>query len=125
GRQRADDGEPDSPAHFSGHHRLLAGGRSGCPAAQACARPIPRAGPGGSVTFLVLLALGAVPAPQETTPPPVSYAIDATLDERAHRLRGHERIEYRHRVGVPLERLYLQLFPNSFRNAGTTFARQH
>ena len=78
------------------------------------------------MTHLVLLFLaGAMAAPQETIPPPVAYAMEATLDEGAHRLRGHERIEYRHQVGGRLERLYLQLFPNSFRNAGTTFARQH
>ena len=90
----------------------------------------------------LLLALGATPAaPPDTgaVPPgkevaspaassrprdPVAYAIDASLDTRAHVLRATERIAYRNATGPAVSRLYLYLFPNAFRDAGTAYARE-
>jgi len=80
----------------------------------------------GAFVGLVLLT-GSAQASQPDTiaPEPVSYTIDVTLDEHAHALRATERIEYRHVAGTELERLYLQLFPNAFRDARTAYARDH
>lgn len=75
----------------------------------------------------LLLVLGGAPAspPDTTAPEPVAYAIDATLDQRAHLLRATERIEVRNESGGNVTRLYFHLFPNAFRSAGTAYAREH
>lgn len=70
------------------------------------------------------LAVAQVP-PDSVEPDPVAYAIDATLDERARLLLATERIEYRNGAGLALPRLYLQLFPNAFRDGHTAYARDH
>lgn len=75
---------------------------------------------------LVLALPAGFPAPGDSlADPPVRYTIQVTLDERAHRLHGRERIEYHNRSGRRLDRLYLHLYPNSFRDERTAFAREH
>lgn len=75
---------------------------------------------------LLLLLTGSLWSPQDTVAPkPVTYTIEATLDERAHVLRAQQRIEYRNVTGGELHRLYLHLYPNAFRDARTAFAREH
>lgn len=54
---------------------------------------------------------------------PVTYAIEATLDDEAHVLRASERIEFRNLTGPEITRLYLHLYPNAFRDARTAYAR--
>ncbi len=72
-----------------------------------------------------LLLLAGLSAPRDTSAPaPVTYAIAATLDERAHTLHAHERIVYRNPAGIRLAALYLHLFPNAFRDARTAYARE-
>ena len=75
---------------------------------------------------VVLLVLGGVSSPPQTSPPPdVAYAITATLDTRAHTLHAQERIVYRNAAGVGVSALYLHLYPNAFRDARTAYAREH
>lgn len=73
------------------------------------------------------LGLGGLAAPPADTlaEQPVAYAIDVRLDERRRLLQGTERIEYRNFAGGEVAGLYLHLFANAFRNAQTSYARQH
>ena len=78
------------------------------------------------LSALLLVVAGAQsPLPDTAAEEPVAYAINATLDERRHLLRATERIEYHNLAGGEVSALYLHLFPNAFRNAGTGYAREH
>lgn len=78
----------------------------------------------GASLALALLAARAQASRQDSIPDPTSYTIDAALDDHAHVLRAQERIEFRNTASAQLERLYLELLPNAFRDAHTAYARE-
>jgi hypothetical protein len=73
----------------------------------------------------LLMLAGATPRQDTSLQAPAAYALEATLDERAHVLHAHERIAYRSTAGIGLSTLYLQVYPNAFRDAATAYAREH
>ncbi len=52
-----------------------------------------------------------------------SYAIEAKLDTDAHRLTGHETIQFVNRSSAPLSELWFHLYLNAFKNDKTLFLR--
>ena len=72
------------------------------------------------VTFAVALAaVGAACAAASASPAPrESYAIVAALDPDAATIRGSVEIRFANGSRAPLERVYLHLFPNRFRQDG-------
>jgi hypothetical protein len=75
--------------------------------------------------LVLFLLAGATARQAASLQTPAAYAIEATLDERAHMLHAHERIAYRNTANIGLSTLYLQVYPNAFRDAGTAYAREH
>ncbi|MCG2585565.1 M1 family metallopeptidase [Massilia sp. TS11] len=51
----------------------------------------------------------------------VQYAIDVSLDPERHLLSGREQLTWRNRSSQPVRSVYLHLYLNAFRDAGSTF----
>ncbi len=54
----------------------------------------------------------------------VNYDIDVKLDDQQHMLSGEQRIVYYNHSPDTLNRIWLLLYPNAYRNVQTQFARQ-
>jgi len=54
----------------------------------------------------------------------VNYDIDVKLDDQQHMLSGEQRIVYYNHSPDTLNRIWLLLYPNAYRNDQTAFARQ-
>ena len=54
----------------------------------------------------------------------VNYSIDVRLDDRAHRLRGHEELTYTNNSPQALSFIWFHLWPNAYRDNHTAFGRQ-
>ncbi len=54
----------------------------------------------------------------------VAYDITVTLDDSAHTLSAHEKIEYTNNSPHALEFIYFHLWPNAYKNHETAFAKQ-
>lgn len=75
--------------------------------------------------LLVLLFLsGLVQAQKPYFQQEVAYAIDVTLDDQRHMLLGTENMLYINKSPDALDRLYIHLWPNAYRDNKTAFARQ-
>lgn len=54
----------------------------------------------------------------------VDYIIDVTLDDQQHLLRGAESFIYHNKSPKSIDRIYIHLWPNAYRDNHTAFARQ-
>lgn len=54
----------------------------------------------------------------------VDYIIDVQLDDQRHMLLGQEQFIYHNKSPHSLDRLYIHLWPNAYRDRQTAFARQ-
>lgn len=54
----------------------------------------------------------------------VNYTIRATLNDTAHTLQAHVRIEYTNHSPHPLTEIWMHLWPNAYQNRRTAFCRQ-
>lgn len=53
----------------------------------------------------------------------VNYTIHVRLDDERHMLQGNIDIEYTNRAPEPLDRIYMHLWPNAYKNNETEFAK--
>ncbi|MFM8243930.1 MAG: hypothetical protein ACKN86_14100, partial [Crocinitomicaceae bacterium] len=54
----------------------------------------------------------------------VNYKINVSLDDQNHYLRGFESMEYVNNSPNVLEKLYIHLWPNAYRNRNSALAKQ-
>lgn len=74
----------------------------------------------GFFSFLSLV----VSAQQNYWQQEVDYIIDVTLDDQQHMLRGAESFIYHNKSAQSLDRIYIHLWANAYRDNHTAFARQ-
>jgi hypothetical protein len=94
-------------------------------AAQLAPPEIPFASPHAAAELVPSApnAWGGVRTGSETTLSDrvVKYEIDASLDPKAHRVSGHERLTWRNRSDRRVHSVYLHLYLNAFEGPGSTF----
>ncbi|MCH2224069.1 MAG: M1 family metallopeptidase [Crocinitomicaceae bacterium] len=54
----------------------------------------------------------------------VNYTIDVTLDDKNHVLRGFEEFEYVNNSPSALDKIYIHLWPNAYKNGETALGKQ-
>jgi hypothetical protein len=54
----------------------------------------------------------------------VNYTISVTLNDEDHTLSGFETFEYKNNSGLPLDFIYIHVWPNAYRNNKTALAKQ-
>ena len=54
----------------------------------------------------------------------VSYEIQVKLDDNANYLRGNEKLVYKNNSPETLDRIYMHLWPNAYKDVSSAFARQ-
>ncbi|MBK6524520.1 MAG: hypothetical protein IPG07_02605 [Crocinitomicaceae bacterium] len=54
----------------------------------------------------------------------VNYTISVTLNDQDHTLSGFETFEYKNNSGLPLDFIYIHVWPNAYRNNKTALAKQ-
>lgn len=75
-----------------------------------------------SLSIALMVSLCAIS--QDYWQQEVNYKIDVELDDKTHFLNGYEEFEYINNSPTALDRIYIHLWPNAYRDGTTALARQ-
>jgi hypothetical protein len=76
------------------------------------------------IPFLVLFCFGNIAIPQRYWQQEVKYTIDVRLDDATHQLHGFEQFEYTNNSPDTLQKMYIHLWPNAYRDGKTALGKQ-